>query len=75
MGSFWSCTIDSLQVTCQDREEHCLVEVYRSIVTWLWPDLKNKGSDMEKFATTNQGPPSPFLEKGFAESFQGVWGF
>ena len=31
-------------------------------------------SDNKKFATTYHAPPLPFLEKGFAESFQGVWG-
>ena len=33
---------------------------------------KNRGSDTEKSATTNH---APFLEKGFAESSRGVWGF
>ena len=74
MGSFWSSTIDS-NLLVRTEKNICSVEAYGSIVTWLWPDLKDKGSDTEKFATTNQGPPSPLLEKGFAESFQGVWGF
>ena len=52
-----------------------LVEVYRNIITWLWCDLKNRGSYTKKSATTQHIPPSPFLEKGFAESFWGVWGF
>ena len=57
-----------------------LVRTEKNIVWWRftgvkWPDLKNKGSDTVKFATADQGPPSPFLEKGFAVSFQGVWGF
>ena len=52
-----------------------LVEVYRNIITWLWCDLKNRGSYTKKSATTHHIPPSPFLEKGFAESFWGVWGF
>ena len=52
-----------------------LVVSYRNMVTWPWPDLKNKGSDTNKFTTTNYAPPTAFLEKGFAESFQGVWGF
>ena len=47
----------------------CLGEIYRNMVTWPWPDLKNKGSDTKKFATTNHVPPSPFLVKGFPESF------
>ena len=38
-----------------------LVEVYRNMDTWSWPDLKNKGSDTKKFATTNHAHPSPFL--------------
>jgi len=38
-------------------------------------DLKNKGSDPKKFATTNHVPPSLFLREGFAVNFQGVWGF
>ena len=37
-------------------------------------DLKNKALTPE-FATTRHAPLSPFLEKGFAESFGGVWGF
>ena len=55
-----------------------LVEIYRNIVTWPWPwpDLKNKGSNTRKFATTNHTPPSPLLEKlGFAESFWWVQSF
>ena len=38
-------------------------------------DLKNKGSDPKKFATANYAPPSPFLEKGFAENFWVAGGF
>ena len=53
----------------------CLVEVCRDVVTWPWPDLKSKGSDIKKCVTTHHAPPSPFLEKGFADSFQGVCGF
>ena len=45
------------------------------MVTWPWPDLKNKGSDTNKFATTNHVPLSPFLEKGFPESFLEIWDF
>ena len=44
-----------------------LVEIYRNIVTWPWPGLKNKGSDTKKFATSNHTSPSHFA---FAESFQ-----
>lgn len=36
---------------------------------------KNKGSDTKKFATANHAPSPSFQEKGFAESFGGVWGF
>ena len=53
----------------------CLVQVYRSINTWPWLDAKNKGSDTKKFATANHAPSPSFQEKGFAESFGGVWGF
>ena len=56
-----------------EQNNICLVEVYRNIITWLWPDLKNKGSDRKKFTT--HVPPSPFLEKGFAESLWGVQAF
>ena len=41
-----------------------LVEIYRNIVARPQPDLKHKGSDTKKF-----DPSSPFLEKGFAETF------
>ena len=44
-----------------------LVKIYRNILTWPWPDLKNKGFDT-KFAPANHTPPSPFLQKGFTES-------
>ena len=47
-----------------------LVEIYRNIDTWPWPDLQNKYT--RKFATTNVVPLSPFLPNGFAESFWGV---
>ena len=40
-----------------------------------WPDLKNEGSHTEKFPTTKPTPPSPFLEKCFAESFLLIWEF
>ena len=52
-----------------------LVEIYRNIITWQWPDLKNKGSDTLKLIRTNHAPPSHFLGKGFAERFPAVWGF
>ena len=39
------------------------------------PDLKNEGSHTKKFPTTKHTPLSPFLEKGFAESFLLIWGF
>ena len=50
--------------------------VKRFTETWLpdCEDLQNKGSGTKKF-TTNHAAPSPFLAKGFAESFWGVWGF
>ena len=53
----------------------CLVEIYKSIITWQQSDHKNKGFDTKKFATTNHTSPLPFLEKSFAESLQGVWVF
>lgn len=36
---------------------------------------KNKESHTKKFATTDHTTPSPSQCKGFAESFQGLWGF
>ena len=50
-----------------EQNSICLGEIYRNIITWPWPDLKNKGSDT--LLTTNHVPP-PFLGKGFAESCQ-----
>ena len=41
---------------------------HKNIVTWPWPDLKNKNSDPR----SNQATPSAFLEKHFAESFLGA---
>ena len=45
----------------------CLVEIYRNILIWPWPDLQNKGF--------HHASPSTFLEEGFAESFWGIWVF
>ena len=55
--------------SCQTGNNICLVEIYRNIIPWPWLNLQNKGSDTKKFATVNHTPLSPFLEKGFAESF------
>ena len=49
----------------------------QGIVWWRFTgtaltDLKNKGSDTKRFATTTHALPSPFLEQGYAESFQGI---
>ena len=55
--------------SCQTGNNVCLVEIYRNIIPWPWPDLQNKGSDTKKFATANHTPLSPFLEKSFAEKF------
>ena len=52
-----------------EQNNTCFGEIYRNIITWPWPDLKNKGPDTLKL-TTNHVPPSRFLGKGFAESCQ-----
>ena len=41
---------------------------HKNIMTWPWPDLKNKDSDPR----SNQATPSAFLEKCFAEIFLGA---
>ena len=39
------------------------IEIYRNILTLPWLDIKNKGFDTKKSATTNHAPPSPFAFK------------
>ena len=41
---------------------------HKNIVTWPWPDLKNKDSDPR----SKQATPSAFLEKHFADIFLGA---
>ena len=53
----------------------CMVEIYRNIATWSWPDLKNRGSDTKKFVTTNHAPPSPFALKRLCWKLSVILGF
>ena len=58
-GESWA--LGPCPLLSEQRITFVLLEVYGNIVTWLWPDLKNKGPDLKKFATTNHAHPSPFL--------------
>lgn len=59
-GGIWT-----LPFLIRTENTFVLMEVYRNIIT----NLKKKGSNTKKFATTNYTPPPPFLEKDFADSF------
>ena len=59
----WKLCLGTLPFLVRIENNIYLVEIYRSMATWPWPDLKNKGSDM-KSATTNHAHPSPFAFKG-----------
>ena len=52
-----------------------LVEIFRNIVTWPWPDLENKGSDTQKSVTANHAHPSPFPFKGTCWQLSVTLGF
>ena len=56
-----SCALGPCPFLVRTESNICLVEIYRNVVTWPWPDLKSKGSDTKKSATTNHTRPSPFL--------------
>ena len=69
----WKLYLRALSLSCQNRELHSFVGDLREYcyLTMTW---RTKALTPE-FATTRHAPLSPFLEKGFAESFGGVWGF
>ena len=56
----WKLCLGILPFLVRTENNIHLVEIYGNIVTWPWPDLKNKGSDTKKSATTNCAHPSPF---------------
>ena len=60
----WNLYLGTLSFLVMTENNIPLVEIYRNIVTWLWSDFKNKGSDPKKFATTHHTPPSYFALKG-----------
>ena len=47
------------------------MKVYRNIITWLWPDFKNKRSETKKLANNSPRPCLTFLGKGFCWKFLG----
>ena len=71
LGGSWALALCPLS---EQRIIFALVEVYSNMVTWLWPDLKNKWSHTKKSARTNHDSP-PFPIKGLGWKLSGSWGF
>ena len=65
----WKLCLGTLLFLVRTENTVHLVKIYRNIITWPRPDLKNKESDTEKSATTNHAHPSPFAFKGTCWKF------
>ena len=53
----WKLSLGTLPFHVRTENDIHLVEIYRNIITWPWPDHRNKGSDSKKFAITNLTTP------------------
>ena len=59
-----------LALSYQTENNTCLIEIYRNMVAWPWPDWRTKAltpRTLQQLTT----PLPHFLEKGIAESSQG----
>ena len=57
----WKLCLRTLPFLVRVENNIRLVEIYKNIIAWPWPDFKNKRSDTKKFATTSHAPPSHLL--------------
>ena len=55
----WKMYLGTLFFLVRTENNIHLVEIYRNVIIWPWPNLKNKASDTEKSAITNHTHPSP----------------